>query len=83
MHEIEQFFLTKEFPLKKCSIGNSLAVQWLGLGTFTTMYWVQSLIWELRSCKPQGVATKKKKNWKQKITTKVNSTVIIVTDKNY
>ena len=28
-------------------------VQWLGLGTFAAVAWVQSLVGELRSCKPQ------------------------------
>ena len=40
---------------------NSLTVQWLGVGTFTAMAWVQSLVGELRSGKPRS-ATKKKKN---------------------
>ena len=38
--------------------GNSLAVQWLGLGTFTAMAQVQSLVRELRSCKLCIVAKK-------------------------
>ena len=42
-------------------LGNSLAVQWLGLGTFTAVAQVQSLVRELRSRKPQSVATKKRK----------------------
>ena len=41
--------------------GNSLAVQWLGLGAFTAGVQVQSLIRELRSRKPHHVAKKKKK----------------------
>ena len=41
--------------------GNSLAVQWLGLGAFTSVAWVQSLVGEVRSCKPRGTAKKKKK----------------------
>ena len=28
---------------------SSLVVQWLGLGTFTAVAWVQPLVWELRS----------------------------------
>ena len=36
-------------------------VQWLGLGTFTVGARVESLVRELRSCKPRGVARKKKK----------------------
>jgi len=35
-------------------------VQWLGVGIFTIMACVQSLVGELRSCKPHGVAKKKK-----------------------
>ena len=40
--------------------GNSLAAQWLGLSAFTAVAWVQSLVRELRSHKPRGVARKKK-----------------------
>ena len=36
-------------------------VQWLGLGAFTAVAGVQSLVGELRSCKPHGVAKKIKK----------------------
>ena len=32
--------------------GNFLAVQWLGLSTFTAAAWIQPLVRELRSCKP-------------------------------
>ena len=39
--------------------GSSLAVQWLGLGAFTASAPVQSLVREIRSCKPRGVAKKK------------------------
>ena len=42
--------------------GNSLAIQWLGLYTFTPGTQVQSLVGELRSCKPCGKTLKKKKN---------------------
>ena len=35
-------------------IGSSLAVQWLGLGAFTAVAQVQSLVEELRSHKPLG-----------------------------
>ena len=34
----------------------SLAVQWLGLSTFTARAWVQSLVGELRSRKPRDMA---------------------------
>ena len=37
-----------------------LAVQWLGLGTFTARAQIQSLGRELRSCKPRGLAKKKR-----------------------
>ena len=35
--------------------------QWLGLGTFTALDWVQSLTRKLISCKPCTVDKKKKK----------------------
>ena len=47
--------------LRKCFLGNSLVVQWLGLGAFTAVAQVQSLIGELKSHKPCGMAKKKKK----------------------
>ena len=47
--------------VSKVRRGNSLAVQWLGVGTFTARAWVQSLVRELRSRKPQKGAAKKKK----------------------
>lgn len=34
--------------------------KWLGFWTFTAMVQVQSLVGELRSCKPCGMAQKKK-----------------------
>ena len=43
-----------------CMWGNSLVVQWLGLGTFTGGACVQSLFGELRSHKPHCEAKKKK-----------------------
>ena len=42
-------------------VGNSLAVQWSGLGAFTHAAQVPSLVGELRSCKLLGVIKKKKK----------------------
>ena len=36
-------------------------VQWLGLGAFTAVAQVQSLVGELRSPKPRGMAKKKKR----------------------
>ena len=41
--------------------GNSLVVQWLGLGGFTAGAWVWSLVGELRSCNLYDLAKKKKK----------------------
>ena len=38
--------------LKMMKLGNSLAVQWLGLSTFTARAQVQTLVGELRSHKP-------------------------------
>ena len=43
--------------------GNSLAVQWLGLGTFTARAWARSLMGELRSCKPRGAAGGRMNQW--------------------
>ena len=43
---------------------NSLVVQWLRLDASTAEAQVQSLVRELRSCKPNGTAKKKKKFWK-------------------
>ena len=47
--------------VEKQALGSSLVVQWLGLGTFTVVAWVQSLVRELRSCKPCGSAKKQTK----------------------
>ena len=53
--------LSPFYRLRKLKLrGNSLVVQWLGLSTFTAGAQVQSLVGELRSCKPHGVAKKKK-----------------------
>ena len=41
--------------------GNSLVVQWLGLGAFTAGVWVRSLVGELRSCKVRKKKKRKKK----------------------
>ena len=38
----------------KIELGNSLALQWSGLGAFTDEVWVRSLARELRSHKPCG-----------------------------
>ena len=47
------------------STGNSLVVQSLGLGAFIAGTWVQSLVGELRSCKPCGVAKRNKNKTKK------------------
>ena len=44
--------------------GNSLAVQWLGLSTFTVGAWVRSLVRELISHVPHSVAKTKNKQKK-------------------
>ena len=44
---------------KSPALGNSLAVQWLGLGAFTAVTGIQSLVGELRYCEPCGAAKKK------------------------
>ena len=44
--------------------GNSLVVQWLGLGAFTAGPGVQSLVRELRSCKAHGIGKTKQTNKK-------------------
>ena len=49
------------FFFLKLHVGNSLTVQWLGLGTFTAMTWVQFLAGKLRSHKLHGQKKKKKK----------------------
>ena len=41
--------------------GSSLVAKWLGFQAFTAVAQVQFLVGELRSCKPCGVAKKKKK----------------------
>ena len=56
LHVNLQLSQNKNFNEKKYNIGNSLAVQWLGLRALTAEGWVQSLVRELRSHKPRGVA---------------------------
>ena len=41
-----------KWEFKTTMIGNSLAVQWLGLGTFRARAWVPSLMGQLRWCSP-------------------------------
>lgn len=45
-------------------MGNSLAGQWLGLGAFTTVAWVQTLVRELISCESWVIAEQRKKEKK-------------------
>ena len=47
------------------SLGNSLAVQFSGLGTFNAGAWVRSRVRELRSHKQRGEDKKKKKKRKE------------------
>ena len=47
------------FVILKDILGNSLAIQWLGLCIVTALAQVLSLVRELRSCKPCGMVKKK------------------------
>ena len=58
---------TLEFPSKKRKLGSSLAVQWLGLGAFTVMDQIQSLVGELRPHKLSSMAQNGKKKKEEKI----------------
>ena len=49
----------------RMELGNSLAVQWLGLCTSLQRAQVQSLVEELRSRKPQGAPPPQKKGWSE------------------
>ena len=53
--------------------GNSLTVQWLGLSAFTAVARLQSLVEELRSSKPCGVAKQTNKQKKTQTQTKTNN----------
>ena len=50
-------------------LGNFLVVLWLGLSTFSARAWVQSLVGELRTHKPCGVASKRKTALETTLTT--------------
>ena len=50
-----------DIAIKVTASGNSLVVQWLGLGAFNAVTQVGSLVGELRSRKPRCAARKKKK----------------------
>ena len=51
-----RLFMLNSFSLKIIHLGNSLAVQWLGLGAFTAKAQARCLVRELRFCKPHCVA---------------------------
>ena len=52
-------WITREAKSINIGTGNSLAIQWLGLGPFTAEAWVQSLVRELRSYKLWSMAKNK------------------------
>ena len=56
IHYYNFVFKNKQTNKQKRILGNSLVVQWLGLGAFT------ELAQELRSYMPRGATQKKKKN---------------------
>ena len=56
--------------------GNSQVVQWLGLGAFTLVAWVQSLVGELRSYKLQGTA-----KWKKGVNQSVDLFLILQSER--
>ena len=61
LYSLKEWILWYELHLNKVVIkikeqGNSLAVQWLGLGVFIARAQVRSLAGELTSYKPLGVA---------------------------
>ena len=55
-------------------MGNSLAVQGLGLSSFTTEVQVQSLVRELRSYKPHVVRSNKQRNKSNTIISEILTT---------
>ena len=60
--------MVQQVPGKKDKeSGNSLVAQWSGFSAFTARDWVQSLVGELKSHKPHGLAEKKKKNYQTKV----------------
>ena len=54
-----QLLYLNKVDFRSVHSGNSLVVQCLGLGAFTAGAQVRSLVRELRSRKPRGVAKKK------------------------
>ena len=63
--------LCSKVSLKTTTWRSSLVVRWLGFSTLTVVAWVQSLVWELRSFKPRGMAKIKKIIWKENTMWKV------------
>ena len=61
---------------KGVASGNSRAVQWLGLSAFIAMTWDQSLVGELRSCKPHSVIKKKRKTKQGSVSLKIRKDFI-------
>ena len=60
-YQLEYLLQDRDFmPIFKKHIGNPLVVQWLGLRALTARAQVHSLVRELRSCKPRGMAKNKK-----------------------
>ena len=55
--------ISYRYKIKEKKFGNSLVVQWLGLGGFTPGAWLWSLVGELRYHKPHDAAKKKKKKF--------------------
>ena len=81
LHSFYQYLLTiylcqaLHWVLKITWWGTSLVVQWLGLGTFTDMAWVQSLVGELRSTAAR-CGQKKKDNMVNKKTKSLSSRIL-------
>ena len=63
----------------KIFLGNSLVVQWLGLGAFTAMAWVQTLVGELRSHFPQATQRSQKNIYIYFFSSLIVSNLIIYT----
>ena len=59
----DRFSKWKVYGHKKAILENSLAVQWLGLGTFTPVTWDRSLVKKFRSHKPRGTDKKKQSSF--------------------
>jgi len=56
-YQLEYLLQDRDFMrIFKKHIGNPFVVQWLGLRALTARTQVHSLVRELRSCKPRGIA---------------------------